>query len=169
MAASRTTSSSTPSSLTSIFSFPTECATATGQWLQLWEEIGHKCDILTDAYYSPAICPSGYTAAFTGPSMAPGETAMFCCPLGMSSIGGAACSTYCVSASLSSDSPFPSIYLQKVRDAIQIRWQSSDLSVLETHPLTLGLTLNPPAPTLPPLAQLEPAYKIAIGLAFLPF
>lgn len=88
---------------------------------------------------------------------------------GMSSIGGAACSTYCVSASLSSDSPFPSIYLQKVRDAIQIRWQSSDLSVLETHPLTLGLTLNPPAPTLPPLAQLEPAYKIAIGLAFLPF
>ncbi|KAH9219649.1 hypothetical protein DL95DRAFT_483878 [Leptodontidium sp. 2 PMI_412] len=82
--------------------------------------------------------------------MAPGETAMFCCPL------------------LSSDSPFPSIYLQKVRDAIQIRWQSSDLSVLETHPLTLGLTLNPPAPTLPPLAPLEPAYKIAIGLAFLP-
>lgn len=86
----------------------------------------------------------------------------------MSSIGGAACSTYCVSASLSSDSPYPSIYLKKVRDAIQIRWQSSDLSVLETHPLTPGLTLNPPAPTLPPLAPLKSAYKIAIGLAFFP-
>lgn len=83
---------------------------------------------------------------------------------------GAGCDGYCVSASLSSNShsPFATIYNEKVRDAIEIRWQSSDLAVLVTHPLTPGLTLNPPAPTLPPIAPLEPVYKLAVGLAFLP-
>lgn len=39
-----------------------------------------------EAYFSPAICPSGYTVDCTrwdddqGPSLIPGETAVICCP-----------------------------------------------------------------------------------------
>ncbi|OTA92225.1 hypothetical protein M434DRAFT_328493 [Hypoxylon sp. CO27-5] len=86
-------------------------------------------------YYSPAICPSGYTVGcsrygdFQGPSVEPTETAMLCV------MSGYFCTPdewnyYATNTDLS--------YAQVM---IQIRWAESDLSTLETHPLTPGLTI----------------------------
>ncbi|KAI1407894.1 hypothetical protein F5Y13DRAFT_173708 [Hypoxylon sp. FL1857] len=86
-------------------------------------------------YYSPAICPSGYTVGcsrygdFQGPSVEPTETAMLCV------MSGYFCTPdewnyYATNTDLS--------YAQVM---IQIRWAESDLSILETHPLTPGLFL----------------------------
>ncbi|OTA58960.1 hypothetical protein K449DRAFT_116608 [Hypoxylon sp. EC38] len=86
-------------------------------------------------YYSPAICPSGYTVGcsrygdFQGPSVEPTETAMLCV------MSGYFCTPdewnyYATNTDLS--------YAQVM---IQIRWAESDLSTLETHPITPGLTI----------------------------
>ncbi|KAI0105358.1 hypothetical protein F4776DRAFT_657872 [Hypoxylon sp. NC0597] len=86
-------------------------------------------------YYSPAICPSGYTVGcsrygdFQGPPVEPTETAMLCV------MSGYFCTPdewnyYATNTDLS--------YAQVM---IQIRWAESDLSTLETHPLTPGLTI----------------------------
>ncbi|OAL44307.1 hypothetical protein IQ07DRAFT_592374 [Pyrenochaeta sp. DS3sAY3a] len=83
-------------------------------------------------YYSPAQCPSGYVAVDTrgteGPQLASGETASFCCP-----------SSYSYTNSLCSPSTsttgMPGFY------AIQIRWQSSDLSLFTA--VSLGVTSSP--------------------------
>ncbi|KAI0173007.1 hypothetical protein GGR52DRAFT_572812 [Hypoxylon sp. FL1284] len=86
-------------------------------------------------YYSPAICPSGFTvgcsryAASQGPDVEPTETAVLCV------LSDYSCATddwnyYATNTDLS--------YAQIM---IQVRWAESDLSVLETHPLTPGLTL----------------------------
>lgn len=64
-------------SLTSLYNCPAITNSTTG-----------TCGTLTGNYYSPAICPIGWTAAHTrpftesilGPPEAPGETAMLCCP-----------------------------------------------------------------------------------------
>lgn len=40
---------------------------------------------------------------------------------------------------------------------IQVRWASDDLTLLQTHPLTPGLTLNTALPTLAPTTYLLPA------------
>jgi hypothetical protein len=85
-------------------------------------------------YYSPAICPSGYTAACSrfdslqGPGLESTETAMQCCFSGYSCTSNEI--SYCVQATSTT-----SISMR----AIQIRWASSDLPSLETHPLTQGL------------------------------
>ncbi|KAF2454047.1 hypothetical protein BDY21DRAFT_111077 [Lineolata rhizophorae] len=101
-------------------------------WSQYWwEDIG---------YYSPAICPSGYTSAcprpttsndvggLMGPSLIPSESAIICCP------SDYACNqTYqsmCVSGTTSGY-------------AIQVRWQQTDLAALETDPLSPGVTPTP--------------------------
>jgi hypothetical protein len=60
-----------------------------------------------------------------------------------------------------------SLSLIEVRDPIQIRWASSDLSVLETHPLTPGLWLNHPT-TINPIVPPRGLYTVGLGLAFLP-
>ncbi|KAH8899737.1 hypothetical protein GQ53DRAFT_815800 [Thozetella sp. PMI_491] len=117
-------------------------------------------------FYSPAICPDGFnvgpnciistqTKANEGfPPIAPGETAAWCVPSGMSCTGDT--------------TDFRGGFWGLVRPAaptnapitygpiIQIRWVDADLSRLETHPLTPGLILagatTAPAPveTTPP-------------------
>ncbi|KAI1473405.1 hypothetical protein F4774DRAFT_415848 [Daldinia eschscholtzii] len=86
-------------------------------------------------YYSPAICPSGFTVGcsrfddFQGPSVEPTETAVLCVMSDYSCTPGG-WSYYATNTDLD--------YAQVM---IQIRWASSDLSILETHPLTPGLIL----------------------------
>ncbi|KAI1658569.1 hypothetical protein F4813DRAFT_38402 [Daldinia decipiens] len=86
-------------------------------------------------YYSPAMCPSGFTVGcsrygnFQGPSVEPTETAVLCVMSDYSCTPDG-WNYYATNADLS--------YAQVM---IQIRWASSDLSILETHPLTPGLTL----------------------------
>ncbi|KAK4150090.1 hypothetical protein C8A00DRAFT_46442 [Chaetomidium leptoderma] len=101
-------------------------------------------------YYSPAICPRGFvvgpncgvtkTRTDEGfPAIAPGETAAYCVPIGLT------CTTditdfrggvwgFAREASTAGA-------LVTVGPAIQIRWVEADLSMLETHPLTPGLKL----------------------------
>lgn len=75
---------------------------------------------------------------------------------------------YCFSSALSTGSSGVSIDLLKLRGGIQIRWASSDLSVLETHPLTSGLILNTQMPKLEVIAPLTSEYRLSVGLAFIP-
>ncbi|KAK2607098.1 hypothetical protein N8I77_005803 [Diaporthe amygdali] len=99
-------------------------------------------------YYSPAICPSGFevgpgcqiTSTKTAegfPAIEPEETAAYCVPSGFT------CTTDTTDfrggvwgATKEAGPP-----LFTVGPALQIRFQESDLSSLETHPLTPGLTL----------------------------
>ncbi|KAK7740296.1 hypothetical protein SLS63_001498 [Diaporthe eres] len=99
-------------------------------------------------YYSPAICPSGFevgpgcqitkTRTAEGfPAIEPEETAAYCVPSGFT------CTTDTTDfrggvwgATKEAGPP-----LFTVGPALQIRFQESDLSILETHPLTPGLTL----------------------------
>src|SRR3569833_3440239 len=107
-----------------------------------------------EAYYSPAICPSGYTVDCTrfdddqGPTPLPSETAVICCPrLGFATYRSVvafacyhvehssfSCAIYqydgCVSGPQSSST---------VALSVQIRWQESDLSRFQPPPLTGGL------------------------------
>ncbi|KAI1137663.1 hypothetical protein F5Y05DRAFT_387901, partial [Hypoxylon sp. FL0543] len=86
-------------------------------------------------YYSPAICPSGYTVGcsrygdFQGPPVESTETAMLCV------MSDYFCTPdewnyYATNTDLSN-----------AQVMIEIRWAESDFSILETHPLTPGLTL----------------------------
>ncbi|WYZ35096.1 hypothetical protein EsH8_I_001372 [Colletotrichum jinshuiense] len=111
-------------------------------------------------YYSPGICPSGYTegCAFPtslatskdgaiglgGPVLA-AETPRICCPTGhtcytdTSSWGYSKCiSTISTTSFYNSDNQ-PTSQLALVF-AVQVRWQSSDLSILETDPTVPGAT-----------------------------
>ncbi|KLU87357.1 hypothetical protein MAPG_06357 [Magnaporthiopsis poae ATCC 64411] len=79
-------------------------------------------------YFSPAICPSGYVSVcgrfrndVQGPPVEEGETAVMCGPSGYTC--NAKDHIYAKSGSY--DAP-----------VIQIRWQASDLSVLQTHQLS---------------------------------
>ncbi|KAK3368600.1 hypothetical protein B0H63DRAFT_488795 [Podospora didyma] len=84
-------------------------------------------------YYSPAICPSGYTAACSwydsaqGPTPLAGETAYNCLPSGYT-CGSSWAYTHGVEITSTSNSA----------PIFAIRWKSSDLSLLATHPLTSG-------------------------------
>ncbi|KAI5860946.1 hypothetical protein GGS23DRAFT_202576 [Durotheca rogersii] len=86
-------------------------------------------------YYSPAICPSGFTVgcsrygSFQGPPVEPTETAMLCVMSGYFCTPGS-WNYYATNTELSD-----------AQIMIQIRWAESDLSILETHPLTPGLKL----------------------------
>ncbi|KAI4866469.1 hypothetical protein F4820DRAFT_447005 [Hypoxylon rubiginosum] len=86
-------------------------------------------------YYSPAICPSGFTVGcarygdFQGPDVEPTETAMLCVMSDYFCTPGD-WNYYATNTDLS--------YAQIM---IEIRWAESDLSILETHPLTPGLIL----------------------------
>ncbi|KAK3391305.1 hypothetical protein B0H63DRAFT_135075 [Podospora didyma] len=111
------------------------------------------------AYYSPAICPRGFavgsscrvTATRTNegfPAIAPDATAAYCVPVGLTcttdttdfrgGIWGFRRETTTVGA------------LVTVGPAVQIRWAETDLTMLETHPLTPGLKVGRQQ-------QLEPA------------
>ncbi|KAK4041608.1 hypothetical protein C8A01DRAFT_34332 [Parachaetomium inaequale] len=101
-------------------------------------------------YYSPAICPQGFvvgpgcgitkTRTDEGfPAIAPGETAVYCVPSGLT------CTTDITDFrggvwGFARDATTPGA-LVTVGPAIQIRWVEADLTKLETHPLTPGLKL----------------------------
>ncbi|EAQ87491.1 hypothetical protein CHGG_04110 [Chaetomium globosum CBS 148.51] len=101
-------------------------------------------------YYSPAICPQGFvvgpncgitkTRTDEGfPAIAPGETAVYCVPSGLT------CTTDLTDFrggvwGFASPAMTPGA-LATVGPAIQIRWVEADLTKLETHPLTPGLKL----------------------------
>ncbi|KAH6855980.1 hypothetical protein B0I37DRAFT_66166 [Chaetomium sp. MPI-CAGE-AT-0009] len=101
-------------------------------------------------YYSPAICPQGFvvgpncsitkTRTDEGfPAIAPGETAVYCVPSGLT------CTTDLTDFrggvwGFASDATTPGA-LATVGPAIQIRWVEADLTKFETHPLTPGLEL----------------------------
>ncbi|RKU44955.1 hypothetical protein DL546_006417 [Coniochaeta pulveracea] len=90
-------------------------------------------------YFSPGICPSGYTAACTwyateqGPNPGPEETAYNCLPYGY---------TCDAPYYYGDDEPFlvnqNGIHVNNMYLAPMffIRWRSEDLSILETDPLT---------------------------------
>ena len=102
-------------------------------------------------YYSPAICPEGFnvgpnciistqTKAGEGfPAMAPGETAAWCVPNGMTCTGDTTDfrGGFWGFAAAATTSNAPVVY----GPVLQIRWVDADLSRLETHPLTPGLVL----------------------------
>ncbi|KAK8012000.1 hypothetical protein PG989_000260 [Apiospora arundinis] len=122
--------------------------------------------------YSPGICPMGYTAGcafptelptvkigdqpFGGPLLA-GETGQICCPTSYTCFTGP--QTYdipyrkCISAGASSR-----IFVNdrvtytslNMAYAIQVRWQSSDLSSFETDPTVPGSTFQGPTATSTP-------------------
>ncbi|KAL1884063.1 hypothetical protein Daus18300_000172 [Diaporthe australafricana] len=99
-------------------------------------------------YYSPAICPSGFevgpgcqikdTRTAEGfPAVEPDETAAYCVPSGFTCTTDTTDFRGGVWGATRAGAP----PLFTVGPALQIRFQESDLSILETHPLTPGLTL----------------------------
>ncbi|KAK8064949.1 hypothetical protein PG994_007587 [Apiospora phragmitis] len=115
-------------------------------------------------FYSPGICPMGYTEGcafptsravkingtpFFGGTLLAGETARICCPAGYTCYTGADKSkTYSECIATSGKTTFlgynyqSNTYITTITDAlafaIQVRWQSSDLSNLETDPTVPG-------------------------------
>lgn len=101
-------------------------------------------------FYSPAICPHGFavgpncgltkTRTQEGfPTIAPGETAVYCVPIGLT------CTTDTSDFrggvwGFARDATTEGA-LVTVGPALQIRWVEADLTMLETHPLTPGLKL----------------------------
>ena len=134
----------TPPCGTSAFAYtgfgPSTCMPP--NWYTYWEKLV--------GYYSPAICPSGFepgctrygtptgTALDQGPTEVAGETAWLCVVSGFSCAPALSYKSYATSGSVT-------------LAMIQIRWKSSDLSILETHPLTPGLkfvaTTTTPTPS----------------------
>ncbi|KAK3368252.1 hypothetical protein B0H63DRAFT_528624 [Podospora didyma] len=95
-------------------------------------------------YYSPAICPSGLTIGctrwagdFHGPETLPGEEAWLCVQSGYT------CSPTDEFLAAYSRTTSGTVTGWATCPLLQIRWQLSDLSILETHPLTSGHTLAP--------------------------
>lgn len=100
-------------------------------------------------YYSPGICPTDYSEgcsfptsiATTGPDsgwvsyggvVLDSETVRICCPTGYTCVTEGVQKAYsqCVATTDTAESAF----------AIQVRWQESDLSILETDPTVAGKT-----------------------------
>ncbi|KAK7962389.1 uncharacterized protein PG986_003214 [Apiospora aurea] len=124
-------------------------------------------------FYSPGICPMGYTEGcafpktlartingtpFFGGTLLAGETARICCPTGYTCYTGAdEDKTYSQCIATAGPTTFlgynyqSNTYLTTVTDAlafaIQVRWQSSDLPSLETDPTVPGSKYNGPMPT----------------------
>ncbi|KAI1343280.1 hypothetical protein F5Y15DRAFT_427756 [Xylariaceae sp. FL0016] len=108
------------------------------------------------AYYSPAICPHGFSvgpsceitdprtsAGF--PPIQSGETAVYCVPSGhtcTSDTTDFSGGVWGVSRTATANGASVT-----VGPAIQIRWREEDLSILETNPLTPGLAIAQPIST----------------------
>ncbi|KAK8081677.1 hypothetical protein PG996_000458 [Apiospora saccharicola] len=100
-------------------------------------------------YYSPAICPSGF---FIGPNcgvtktrtnegfppVTAGETVAYCVPSDFTCTTDTTDFRGGVWGFATATAPEAQV---TVAPAIQIRWRDSDLSILQTHPLTPGLLL----------------------------
>ncbi|KAK8043739.1 hypothetical protein PG994_012577 [Apiospora phragmitis] len=123
--------------------------------------------------YSPGICPGGYTDGCALPTALPsvedgtpryggpllaGETARLCCPTGYTCFTGPATApdipySKCISAAQSSRTYVEDHVTRTTRNmvyAIQVRWQESDLSILETDPTVPGSTFAGPTATSTP-------------------
>jgi len=96
-------------------------------------------------FYSPAICPSGYSIACSrledhdrswDPLPRPGETAAICCPRGF--VCNSNFPQTCISGPRFEATSARQSFTEYPFSArgIQIRWQASDLSRLATPPLT---------------------------------
>ncbi|KAH7384498.1 hypothetical protein BKA66DRAFT_79747 [Pyrenochaeta sp. MPI-SDFR-AT-0127] len=160
------------SSLTFPYVIPTDCSSITDLFMPYGKE---SCEPLTGTYYSPAICPSGWTVETTmtaddivGPPREADETVALCCPSGMSRLPDICGREACVSATITAEASSLSLDLLRVRDGVQIRWAPTDMAVLETHPLTPGLRIPRQTVTMKPLPSPRGLYKVGIGLAVLP-
>ncbi|KAK7968841.1 hypothetical protein PG988_007914 [Apiospora saccharicola] len=123
--------------------------------------------------YSPGICPGGYTEGCAFPTALPamsdgtplyggplvaGETARICCPMEYTCYTGPQAYmgipySKCISAGHSSRTYVESLTTrteQNLAYAIQVRWQSSDLSNFETDPTVPGSTFSGPTATNTP-------------------
>ncbi|KAF4954067.1 hypothetical protein FSARC_12234 [Fusarium sarcochroum] len=134
------------------------CMPLPERWSLYWEAA---------SYYSPGICPSGMISVatpppFFGPPIEPSETAIVCCPSGYTLSGSSdknSCTgpvtvssyelvdivtTLTTGASTSIKTSVARSYYNTTRVnsiyPIQVRWRESDLAVLETHPLSPGVT-----------------------------
>ncbi|KAK8087763.1 hypothetical protein PG997_002724 [Apiospora hydei] len=131
-------------------------------WMQYF---GNKAGM-----YSPGICPDGYTEGCALPTALPsvesdtplyggpllaGETARMCCPTGYTCYTGPQTEpekpySRCISAAHSSRTYVESHVTHTSRNMaylIQVRWQESDLSILETDPTMPGSTFSGPTAT----------------------
>ncbi|GJC92592.1 hypothetical protein ColKHC_01418 [Colletotrichum higginsianum] len=109
-------------------------------------------------YYSPGICPSGYTEGCAFPTslatskgggirlggpVVEGETARLCCPTGHTCYTDSWAYSKCISTvpttSFYNSDNQPTSQLALVF-AVQVRWRASDLSILETDPTVPGAT-----------------------------
>ncbi|PVI01878.1 hypothetical protein DM02DRAFT_703773, partial [Periconia macrospinosa] len=160
------------SSLTFPYVIPTDCSLITDVFMPYGKK---SCLPLTGTYYSPAICPSGWTVEttmtaddFNGPPREADETVALCCPSGMSRLPDICGIETCVSATITAKTSSLSLDLMRVRDGVQIRWAATDMAVLETHPLTPGLRIPRQTMTITPLPSPKGLYKVGIGLAMLP-
>ncbi|OHE90381.1 hypothetical protein CORC01_14329 [Colletotrichum orchidophilum] len=118
-------------------------------------------------YYSPGICPSGYTEGCAFPTwlatsqggfigmggpVTVGETPRLCCPTGY--VCYTDTKSYGYSKCISTE-PIKSYYNSNnhittqlaLVYAVQVRWASRDLSILETDPTVPGATYTGPIPT----------------------
>ncbi|KAJ4270357.1 hypothetical protein NW762_002036 [Fusarium torreyae] len=134
------------------------CMPLPERWSLYWEAA---------SYYSPGICPSGMISVatpppFFGPPIELNETAIVCCPSGYTLSGSSdrnSCTgpvnvssydlvdivtTVTTDASTSIKTSITRSYYNTTRInsiyPIQVRWRESDLAVLETHPLSPGVT-----------------------------
>ncbi|KAL0936099.1 uncharacterized protein CTRU02_208314 [Colletotrichum truncatum] len=117
-------------------------------------------------FYSPGICPMGYTegcafptaSAYSkdgmvrlGGSVIPNETPRICCPTGHTCYTGtdwaySKCQSTIPTRSFYDINNKPTSDLATVY-AVQVRWQASDLSNLETDPTVPGATYSGPRST----------------------
>ncbi|KAJ2896203.1 hypothetical protein MKZ38_005771 [Zalerion maritima] len=151
--------------LTTVFTPSSECF-ETSPWPT---ELASSCypfafEFVKDrAHYSPGICPSGLTSAkinqaptedindFFFPDTRAGETAIYCCQPGhvvyvYTSVDAP---PQCLDRFSSSGTGDPTVF----QTAVQVRWKESDLSVLETHPLSSGVVLVDEDSTISPVSQ----------------
>ncbi|KAK7914619.1 hypothetical protein PG985_012322 [Apiospora marii] len=167
--------------LTTIFTTPDFCAP--GRWMYtdtpaLSSSICMPPDFnrfydYKYGFYSPGICPAGYTEGcafpktlagntngtpFYGGTVMAGETARICCPTGYTCYTGSdedKIYSQCIATGRKTTflgyNYGSNTYLTTVTDAmayaIQVRWQSSDLPSLETDPTVPGSKFNGPMPT----------------------
>ncbi|KAI2463911.1 hypothetical protein F4781DRAFT_97660 [Annulohypoxylon bovei var. microspora] len=100
------------------------------------------------AYYSPAICPSGFFAGCTVnddrigegfPATSAGETAMYCVPSGFACTSDTTDFRGGIWGFRTASAGSPSV---TVGPALQIRWREEDLSSLQTDPLNPGAAVS---------------------------
>lgn len=86
----------------------------------------------------------------------------------MTSIPGACLEKACLSATVITRSNAASLSVVRWSDPIQIRWASSDLTVLETHPLTPGYFLPRPTVTIAAIPAPNTLYTAGLAVGVLP-